>query len=289
MKQPLVSIITPTFNHERYIRHCIQSVQQQCNFNNWELIIVDDHSTDLTIKIINEFEKTDSRIKLITHKNNWGIANLQTTYNQALKMCKGEIVALLEGDDYWPKDKLEKQVAAFQKYKDAVLSFGKWEFVNNRGKHIYTRTYPFDRETLNNRPLYALFNLFLTLRFDIASSTVLINRKALEEIGGFQSDTYYPFPDLPTYLALAKEGPFVFVDEILGCYRRAQQSAWLAFTKESKNMGREEMRACINDFIKYNINKNFLTQDLIHRQNNYLFLRRCTAWISNIFNILLTK
>lgn len=289
MKQPLISIITPTYNHEKYIKQCIQSVQRQLNYKKWELIIIDDHSTDSTVKIVNEFRKTDKRIKLITHDGNWGISKLQTSYNQALKTCRGEIVAILEGDDYWPENKLMNQAPTFYSKKKAVLSYGKWEFVNNKGSHIYTRNYPLDKGELNNNPTHSIFNLFLTLRFNIASSTVLIKRKALEEIGGFKSDREYPFIDIPTYLALAKIGKFLYTDEVLGCYRRSEQSAWLAFTKESKNAGREEIRQCINNFVKKSVNKNLLTQEIIGRQDRYLRLRKYTAWASNIFNMLLAK
>lgn len=284
MKQPLVSIITPTYNHEKYIKQCILSVQQQLNYMNWELIVVDDHSTDATVKIINEFMKLDKRIKLITHDTNWGILKLQASYNQALEACNGEIVAILEGDDYWPNDKLINQVLAFYNHKTAVLSYGRWEFVNNKGRHIYTRNYPFDKSRLDNIPTQSIFELFLTLRFDIASSTVLIKRKTLKEIGGFQSDIYYPFIDLPTYLALAKEGKFLFINKILGSYRRSQQSAWLNFAKGSKNMGREEMRLCINNFVVNKINKNLVNKELLNKQQRYLKLREYIKWLSIILN-----
>lgn len=284
MSQPFISIITPTYNHEDYVEQCIKSVQQQSHFNNWELLVIDDHSTDSTIKIVNKLRKTDKRIKLIIHNNNWGIQNLQHTYNQAIKICQGEFVAILEGDDYWPKDKLISQVSALQNDNNAVLSYGKWELVNNGGRHIYIRNYPFNKDKLNNTPIHSIFDLFLNLQFDIVSSTVLIKRNALEKIGGIQSDTYYPFTDIPTYLALAKIGKFVFIDKVLGCYRRSQKSAWLAFVKETRNMGREEMRQCINNFIINKINKNLINKKITNKQNLFLFVRRNTMWMSLLFN-----
>ncbi len=126
MKKALVSIITPTYNHEKFIGKCIESVLDQ-SYTNWEMIIVDDGSTDKTEAVITKYN--DNRIKHLKQKN-IGIWNLNKTYNKALKISKGELVAILEGDDYWPLDKLEKQIKCF-KDPEVVLSWGKCATIND--------------------------------------------------------------------------------------------------------------------------------------------------------------
>src|SRR5215207_5731916 len=98
--RPRVSIITPTFQHESFIRTCIKSVLAQEN-RSWALIVVDDASSDRTVEIVKQYIAQDQRIRLIRHSENYGIARLSDSYNEALALCRGELVAVLEGDDEW--------------------------------------------------------------------------------------------------------------------------------------------------------------------------------------------
>ena len=117
---PLVSIITPTYNHEKYIAECIISVQNQI-YSNWEMIIVDDGSTDRTYEIAKELASNDSRIKVFTQENK-GIFKLAETYNLALQKSVGSLIAVLEGDDVWLPKKLVLQVQEFEKNKEIIYT-----------------------------------------------------------------------------------------------------------------------------------------------------------------------
>ncbi len=286
-----VSIITPTFNHENYISQCIKSVLDQL-YQNWEMIIIDDNSTDKTFKIANQFAKKDRRIKIIRHKTNWGIKKLKESYNQALKTAKGDFIAILEGDDFWPKDKLSNQIKAFENNK-VVLSYGNWAMANQSGKTVYLRNYKkFDINSLNNQPLSSILNLFLTLKFDIGSQTVMIRKKTLLDIGGFKKDKYYPFVDIPTYLHLALKGKFAYIPQVLGYYRRTNRSSWFKFASKSQTMGREEIRDCINNFVKTrakSFSKSLDWKKIENEQNQYLLKRKIFRFVSFIFNKLLAK
>src|SRR3989304_3409546 len=101
-----VTIITPTYNHGRFISYCIRSVLNQ-SYKDWEMIIVDDCSTDETAEIVRRYTTENKKLKLIKHRTRWGIKGLSRTYNQALARAKGEYIAILEGDDFWPADKLK--------------------------------------------------------------------------------------------------------------------------------------------------------------------------------------
>jgi len=286
-----ISIITPTFNHEKYISQCIFSVINQ-TYKNWEMIIIDDASTDKTLSIVKDFSKKDKRIKIIHHKTNWGIKRLKKTYNQALRYATGDLIAILEGDDFWPTDKLEKQIKAFDD-KNVIFSYGNWAMTNQSGKIVYIRSYQkFNKEFLNNDPPPSILNLFFTLKFDIGSQTVMIRKKTLVDIGGFQNDKHYPFVDIPTYLSLSLKGKFIYISSLLGYYRRTKKSCWFNFASLSKTMGREEIRNCINNFVKKkakDFSKTLDWQKIEKEQNRYLLKRRLFRFLSIGVNRLMAE
>ncbi len=289
--QSLISIITPTYNQEKFIAQCLESVQKQ-TFQSWEQIVIDDCSTDKTYKIIRKYQKKDKRIKLICHKTNWGIKRLKETYNQALKLARGKYIAILEGDDFWPEYKLEIQIKAFKKM-GVVLTYGDWVLSSFSGKRMYVRRFArFNKQMLNNNPPPHILNLFLTLWFDIASSTVMISKNTLEKIGGFKSDKNYPFVVIPTYLYLSKEGKFAYIPKILGYYRRTPTSAWFSFVKSLPTVGRENVQKCINSFVK-NQTKNFSQsldwEEILKAQKRYLWKRRLFYPVSVLFNFFYSK
>jgi glycosyltransferase involved in cell wall biosynthesis len=289
--KPLVSIITLAYNHEEFIEHCIRSVLNQ-GFKNWEMIIIDDASSDKTHEIASCFPKKDKRIKIIRHKTNWGIERLKDLYNYALNQAKGKLIAILEADDFWPKEKLEKQIRAFRS-KNVVLSYGNWALVNQSGKIVYIRNYKkFNRKLLNNHPISSILNLFLTLQFDIGSQAVLIRKKTLLEVGGFNSNKYYPFVDIPTYLQLSLKGEFNYIPQLLGYYRRTRSSSWFNFAYQSSSMGRKEIKDCINNFISTSAQEfsNALQWNMIEKkQNQYLLIRKLFYLPSIIFHKLLLQ
>ncbi len=128
MFSPLVSVITPTFNHERYIGPCIESVLKQ-TYQNWEQIIIDDGSADATAEMVHGF--ADRRIRYV-HQQNRGAFQLAHTYNRALNLAKGEFIAILEGDDFWPQNKLSTLVAPLV-VPEIVLAYGEAADVNAQG------------------------------------------------------------------------------------------------------------------------------------------------------------
>ena len=101
-----VSIITPAFNSEKYIAETILSVQAQ-TYQDWEMIIVDDASTDKTAEIVSAFQEKDSRIRYFYNSTNKGSAYSR---NLALQNAKGKWIAFLDSDDTWHPEKLERQI-----------------------------------------------------------------------------------------------------------------------------------------------------------------------------------
>ena len=112
MEKGLVSVITPTYNCAKFIGETIESVQAQ-TYQQWEMIIVDDCSTDNTKEIVDKYIKEDSRIKYFCLENNSGAAVART---KAMELANGEYMAFLDSDDIWPEEKLKKQLAFMKKY-----------------------------------------------------------------------------------------------------------------------------------------------------------------------------
>lgn len=106
MKKELVSIITPTYNSELYIGYTIESIQRQ-TYDDWELLITDDASTDNTVSVIESFIRTDRRIKLFKQRINEGAGIAR---NNSIKRSNGKYIAFCDSDDLWLPNKLEKQL-----------------------------------------------------------------------------------------------------------------------------------------------------------------------------------
>lgn len=105
-----VSIITPTFNSAKYIAETIQSVQKQ-TYTNWEMIIVDDCSKDMTVEIIQNFMEDDHRIHLIQLNKNSGPAKAR---NQGIEKAQGHYMTFLDADDIWFDDFIENSIRTIQ-------------------------------------------------------------------------------------------------------------------------------------------------------------------------------
>ena len=113
---PLISVIMPAYNAERFIEQAIRSVQRQ-TVCNWELIVVDDCSADKTAEQIRQLATEDMRIIPVYSEMNHGAAESR---NIALRQCRGEFIALLDADDIWRPQKLEKQLEDYGEKKFLV-------------------------------------------------------------------------------------------------------------------------------------------------------------------------
>ncbi|MCL6461546.1 MAG: glycosyltransferase family 2 protein [Flavobacterium micromati] len=131
MQNPLVSIITPCYNSEKFIQETIQSVQNQ-TYQNWEMIIVDDASTDNTVAIIDKIASIDYRIKVnkLNKNSGTGIAR-----NKALDFANGKYIAFLDADDLWKPEKLKTQVNFLQS-NNIPFTFSYYECINEEGKPL---------------------------------------------------------------------------------------------------------------------------------------------------------
>lgn len=129
MEEELVSIITPSYNTAKYIAETIESVLNQ-TYKNFEMIIVDDCSTDNTEEVVKKF--SDSRVKFYKNEKNSGAA---ISRNYALKLAKGKWIAFLDSDDLWKPEKLEKQIE-FMKDNDYHFSYTNYEEIDENSNKL---------------------------------------------------------------------------------------------------------------------------------------------------------
>lgn len=130
MYEPFVSIIMPLYNCEKYIEESMESVQQQ-TYKNWELIIIDDASTDKSVDIVKQIMKEESRISLIGLSVNSGVSNAR---NIGIKEAKGKFIAFLDSDDLWMPTKLAKQIEAMER-ENILFSYGSYSLIDENGNN----------------------------------------------------------------------------------------------------------------------------------------------------------
>lgn len=146
MVDGLVSIIMPSWNTAKFIAESIQSVINQ-TYTNWELLIVDDCSTDKTDRVVEPF-LIDARIKYFKNEKNSGAA---LTRNRAMREAKGEWIAFLDSDDLWMPEKLERQIGFMQEHGH-VLSFTEYEKIDEEDQPL--NIYVSGPDIVNRRKMY---------------------------------------------------------------------------------------------------------------------------------------
>jgi len=251
LNNPLVSIITPTYKHEDFIGECIESVLGQ-TYDNWEQIIIDDCSPDKTLEKIYSYK--DSRIRVIQNKERGGPSKLHVSYNNALELANGELIAVLEGDDCWPKDKLEKQVPIHEKHVVLTWGLAAEKFENKI-------VMPQKKRNQRQQKICPDLNELL-LGNIIPAVTVMIRKNELCKIGGFWQPVGAVLVDYPTWLLLKRFGYFVFIPAILGIHRIHDQqiSKKHATTMlESSIYYIDDILARLNTIEKRNLNMRHVT------------------------------
>lgn len=207
MDNKKVSVIMPTYNCGKYIAESIRSIQAQ-TYENWELWIVDDHSTDDTAKEVEKF-LGDQRIHYIYLQKNGGPAAAR---NEALRRAKGDFIAFLDSDDIWYPDKLERQLAFMNEMK-CFFSCTGYRKMNEDGQSMNTVILP--HASAGYWKTYFLSN-------PIGNSTVLYDRRYF---GDRQVPLIRKRNDFALWLQLLRSGERCYgIDDVLMDYRVRSQS-----------------------------------------------------------------
>lgn len=200
-KEPLVSVLMPAYNHERYIEQAVMSVINQ-TYQNIELIIIDDGSTDQTPRILQNLQKLYGFTLLLN--NNQGLIK---SLNQLKKLAKGEYISLFSSDDYYHVTKIEKLVNFLNDNKQYAMVYSKIILVNHAN---YPIKYIEEAYTFGN-----IFRNLLVGEFSINGIGCLLRKNLFDE---FEYQEGY-MDDFPMWLKIAKKYEIGFVDEFLSYYR----------------------------------------------------------------------
>ena len=203
----------PAYNSEKYIAQAIESVLNQ-NYTNWELIIINDCSTDNTEQIIKSYQKKDRRIKMINLTQNRGVANAR---NIGIRNAEGKYIAFLDADDIWQKEKLYKQIQLLES-TNADITYTAYMMIDDTGKKIKER-----------RIKEILYLKDLLKENSIIFSSVVCKKESIEN-KHFISEWYHE--DYVFLLDFAKEGKnFKGINESLMQYRVHQRGR--SFNKQT--------------------------------------------------------
>jgi teichuronic acid biosynthesis glycosyltransferase TuaG len=212
MSDDLVSIIMPAYNAEKYIAASIESVLAQ-TYSDWELIVVDDGSTDSTATVVQEFATRDPRVRYIFQEN----GRLGKARNTGISNSTGRLIAFLDSDDLWLPTKLEVQTRAM---------------AENNADVVYSKSYVFCDENIDDetQTLPSSAGKFSGPDFfdslirypQIPVLTVLFKRSALDRVGLFEEGkAYHGCEDYDLWLRLARAGlVFYGMPDVLARYRR---------------------------------------------------------------------
>jgi teichuronic acid biosynthesis glycosyltransferase TuaG len=207
----LVSIITPAYNAEPFIRETIESVRSQTCYD-WEWIIADDGSDDDTATIISEAAASDKKIKVVMMDGHSGIA--ARVRNRALAEARGEFIAFLDADDLWRPEKLARQIAYLHKKPDADGVCCRYDVIGDTDAVDRTRKMlRWETETVCSRDEVLRGCPFQT-------STVVFRRTCYDEIGGMDEDTRLRATEDTEYFArLVDRYEFHRMNDALSYYR----------------------------------------------------------------------
>ncbi len=209
MEKPLVSVITPVYNCEKYLKLTIESVLCQ-TYTNWEMILVDDCSLDNSAEIIKSYQKKDDRIKYVRLSENGGAAIAR---NRALEVSKGRYIAYLDADDIWLPEKLARQID-FMTKNDVAFTCCDYEKIESDGTHLNKVIHMPKTMTYNQ---YLRNTIIQTV--GVITDTEKFDRKLLIMPNVRRGQ------DAATWLQLLKNGViFTGQNEVLAQYRRVPNS-----------------------------------------------------------------
>ena len=219
---PLVSVLVPVFNGEETIEAAIESVLNQ-TYQPFELVVVDDGSTDRTAAILGGY-RHDDRVIVLHNAENQGLV---ATLNRGLAACRGELVARLDADDLASPSRFEQQVAAFNAEPSLVLCATAYDRVSNSGKRLKRSVPP-----LTHGELAAAMLAGNRLNH----SSVMFRRNAVLAVGGYAED-WFPVEDYDLWLRLLERGQYQGVPTVESIYVQRQDGI------SATNQARQELMA----------------------------------------------
>lgn len=244
--KPLVSVCIPAYNNAGYIKDTILSVLGQ-TYQNIELVVVDDCSTDNTVEVLESIE--DDRLKIYKNEKNLGMVG---NWNRCLELVTGEYVKLICADDMIEKDAIEKEAKAMYRHPSVNLVESDTKLVDINGKktgefHRYPKSGVVDGRKLAKKSL-------ILKNFYGAPVNNLIRRSALEKTGGFDT-TFTYILDFDMWLRLSCTGDVYIIHEPLNSFRIRNDSNTGVLIGEKRDVYNAEHRRLLEKHAKAGIAK----------------------------------
>ncbi|MFA6361313.1 MAG: glycosyltransferase family 2 protein [Candidatus Shapirobacteria bacterium] len=209
--KPLVSVIMPVYNPGIYLVDAIESILNQ-TFSNFELIVVDDGSTDDSWKIIKSYSKKDSRIIVIKNKINLGVS---LTSNIAISQAKGKFLARMDADDISTPDRLYKQVNFLKRNPKTIVVGGQCTIIDENNQIIGLKKFPTTEKQILDMIFWAV---------PIQQGYMMINRSLLPKNFVWYSPSKFSAEEVDLYFNLLKFGRFANLSDNLYFYRQISTS-----------------------------------------------------------------
>ena len=263
--QPLVSIIIPTYNREKFLPFAIDSVLNQ-SYSKWELIIVDDRSKDNTKELIQKYISRDKRIKYILNKKIKGDCGARS---QGIENSKGKYIAFLDSDDLWiVPDKLKKQIEFLENNPDYDLVYTDIRMIDEQG-NIIEETPFYKKQKKKYKSGYVFFdflkrNNFINTLTVCVRKRVLITERIVQDMDWFVVDYWI-------WLRIAMKSKFSFIDKKTAAYRVHQNS--ISFGTDSIPKYPNSISDIILYFTKYNRKRINEEEKIILLKTSYSLLK----------------
>ncbi len=252
--KPLVSVVMPIYNAEPYLVQAIKSILLQ-TLENFELILINDASTDKTLQLIHKFQKKDRRIRLINNKKNLQMAK---SLNIAINRTRSDIIARMDQDDIALPDRLKVQYAFLQNHPNVAIVGNDIIIIDEHDKVIGKRTYPTTSKDLKK----------ILFRYSpFAHPTVMFRKYAFKKVGEYNLEKH-PCEDIDLWFRLGKEYEFASIPNFLFKYRVSIKSGSHQNLKNTEILG---FKIKIEAIKKYGYKPIF--HDII-----YIILQFATLW-----------
>ena len=250
--KPVISVLMPVYNCSNYIHNSTISILNQ-TFSDFELIIIDDCSTDNTVDILKNFN--DKRILLIEKQKNTGITN---SLNYGLDIAKGKYIARMDGDDISNIDRLEKQYRFMEGNPDVVLCGGGYEAINSNYEHAQQGDIFGDKggirtKTFNPYLLHGELVFDLITRCSFAHPTVMIKSEVLKMHKLKYDPKFEPAEDYEMWTRLSEYGKLANIPDILIKHRIHEHQTTNTRSFEQKQLSKQIMLNHVKLLSKQNI------------------------------------
>lgn len=218
--QPLVSVVIPVYNAERYLRDSLNSIVQQ-SYENQEILCLDDGSTDNSAAILEEFKKHDKRIKVYKNRKNIGVGY---TAQRLCELAKGKYIARMDADDVSFLNRIEKQVKFLEENPETVALGGQCITIDTTNHITGFKVFPLEHEKIY-KMLYTAVS--------IQQGTIMINKNLLPENYLWYDNSLSPMDDLDFFFRLFSFGKVANLPDFVLEYREYSKSSSLKDPKRS--------------------------------------------------------